>query len=156
MRVPAECSLNDVVRIDAGMSRYVQTPQPFMTCPMVVAQRIFETQVIHPAAARHFGQEVIAIEHLGTYNCRRQNGKADGPMSEHAFANAFDISAIHIAKVGRVEVEKYWSSKSAEATFLKEIHTGACRIFSVSLGPDFNAAHANHFHLDLGQGSTCR
>lgn len=33
--------------------------------------------------------------------------------------------------------------------FLHEAHTAACRIFATTLGPEANAAHRNHFHVDM-------
>ena len=33
--------------------------------------------------------------------------------------------------------------------FLREAHTAACRIFGTTLGPEANADHSNHFHLDM-------
>jgi hypothetical protein len=33
--------------------------------------------------------------------------------------------------------------------FLRDAHSGACKIFSTVLGPDANAAHKNHFHVDM-------
>jgi hypothetical protein len=38
---------------------------------------------------------------------------------------------------------------SAEGTFLRRLHRGACGIFSTVLGPEANEAHRDHFHLDL-------
>ena len=29
-------------------------------------------------------------------------------------------------------------------------------VFDVMLGPDFNKAHRDHFHLDMGRFRTCR
>ncbi len=40
-------------------------------------------------------------------------------------------------------------TKTAEMTFLEEIHNGACGLFTTVLGPAANAAHRNHFHFDL-------
>ncbi|MFN4225017.1 MAG: extensin family protein [Hyphomonas sp.] len=36
------------------------------------------------------------------------------------------------------------------------MHKGACRLFSVTLGPDYDAAHADHFHMDMGPQRACR
>jgi len=36
-----------------------------------------------------------------------------------------------------------------EAAFLRRLHAGACQRFTTVLGPDANAEHHNHFHLDL-------
>jgi hypothetical protein len=45
-----------------------------------------------------------------------------------------------------------------EAAFLRRLHKGACGTFGTVLGPDANAAHRNHFHLDLAarkHGALC-
>jgi len=36
-----------------------------------------------------------------------------------------------------------------EAQFVTFLHEDACRRFGTVLGPDANAAHKNHFHLDM-------
>ena len=36
----------------------------------------------------------------------------------------------------------------AEATFLREVRTGACDLFATVLSPDYNAAHRDHLHFD--------
>jgi hypothetical protein len=33
--------------------------------------------------------------------------------------------------------------------FLHEAHDAACRIFGTTLGPEANADHRNHFHVDM-------
>lgn len=43
--------------------------------------------------------------------------------------------------------------ETAELSFLKELHTGACGVFTTVLGPHANRAHHDHFHLDLKQRS---
>jgi hypothetical protein len=35
--------------------------------------------------------------------------------------------------------------------FLRAAHRAACRIFGTVLGPEANAAHKNHFHLDMAE-----
>ncbi|RUO98184.1 MAG: extensin family protein [Hyphomicrobium sp.] len=35
--------------------------------------------------------------------------------------------------------------------FLHEAHKAACRIFGTTLGPEANAAHRNHFHVDMAE-----
>jgi hypothetical protein len=47
-------------------------------------------------------------------------------------------------------------SKGAKGVFLREIRGRACDLFDVTLGPDYNADHANHFHLDVGGQRACR
>jgi hypothetical protein len=32
---------------------------------------------------------------------------------------------------------------------VRNVHDAACKIFGTALGPEANAAHKNHFHLDM-------
>ncbi len=44
------------------------------------------------------------------------------------------------------------------AEFLRAAHRSACRVFGTVLGPEANAAHRNHFHVDMAarkSGSYC-
>jgi hypothetical protein len=94
------------------------------------------------------GSELARIEHLGAFSCRRMYGGAEGPWSEHATANAIDIAAFVLADGRRISVLDDWERKDAEAAFLRKVRDGACGSFATVLSPDYNAAHANHFHLD--------
>jgi hypothetical protein len=38
-----------------------------------------------------------------------------------------------------------------QAQFLHEIHASACRLFGTTLGPEANADHRNHFHVDMAE-----
>jgi hypothetical protein len=109
---------------------------------------MWEWNVVAPAAQRHFGTRVTAIEHFGSYNCRRMYGRDAGAWSEHATANALDIAAFRLADGRRVSVVGDWEGTSQERAFLREIRDGACPLFATVLSPDYNAAHRDHFHLD--------
>ncbi len=39
---------------------------------------------------------------------------------------------------------------------LRDARRGACRFFDGVLGPDYNAAHRDHFHLETGGFGMCR
>jgi len=41
-----------------------------------------------------------------------------------------------------------WKGSQPNAAFLRDVRDGACRLFSTTLSPDYNAAHADHLHLD--------
>jgi len=41
----------------------------------------------------------------------------------------------------------------ARSLFLREIHASACRIFGTALGPEADAFHRNHFHVDMAARS---
>ena len=38
---------------------------------------------------------------------------------------------------------------------LKFAYEAGCKVFSNSLGPEYNALHKNHFHFDMGIGAGC-
>jgi hypothetical protein len=126
------------------------------TCPMLAALIVFERQVVQPAALRHFGMKVIRIGHLGSYSCRNIYGRETGRRSEHATANAIDIAAFTLTDGRVVSLARNWNRGGAGAAFLREVDDGACRLFNVVLGPDYNAAHRDHFHLDMGRFRVCR
>ena len=76
--------------------------------------------------------------------------------SQHALANAVDIGGFRLENGLEINVARDWKGDDREARFLRAVHERACRYFRVAIGPDFNAAHWNHFHYDRGVMKTCR
>lgn len=150
------CALRGVVRV--ARSDVAFSSGFIATCGLAAAWTLFEANALQPAAERHFGQRVARVQHLGTYACRNVYGRAEGRRSEHATANAIDIAAFVLADGTRIGVSDDWETKGdgRKAAFLREVRDGACRFFDVVLGPDYNEAHRNHFHLDRGAFRTCR
>lgn len=103
---------------------------------------------VQPAARSILGDRVVRLEHLGTYNCRRIGGGESGAWSEHATGNAIDISAFVLADGRRISVSRDWQDTTARGHFLRAARDSACGTFATVLSPDYNAAHADHFHLD--------
>jgi len=60
-----------------------------------------------------------------------------------------DVSADPKATPTIGNAERAGVEKSAEATFLRQLHKGACGVFGTVLGPEANEAHRDHFHFDL-------
>ena len=118
------------------------------SCPVAAALALWERDVIQPAAAEHFDAAVAAILHAGSYSCRRLYGRAEGGFSEHATANAFDVLGFTLADGRTVSVARDWRGDGPAARFLREARDGACGLFATVLSPDYNAAHADHLHLD--------
>lgn len=124
---------------------------PAMTCPVATALEIWRRKSVEPAAREILGTELIRMEHMGVYNCRRMRGAgSSGAWSQHATANAIDISAFVFADGNRITVLDGWEGTEDEARFLHQIRTDACKVYSTVLSPDYNAAHADHFHFDQG------
>ncbi len=129
---------------------------PVVTCPLAAAWVLFERHALQPAARARLETEVAAIRHLGTYNCRNVNHAATGRRSQHATANAIDIAGFLLRDGREVRLLRDWDGEDAEAAFLRDVQEGACRFFSAALGPRYNAAHRDHFHLDMGPWRSCR
>lgn len=132
---------------------------PQMTCPTLVGYELWLRQIVQPAARDLLGSEVVRIEHLGTYNCRRIGNGNQGRWSEHASGNAIDIAAFVLADGGKISVLEDWPGEGASARFLRQVRDGACDSFGTVLSPDYNAAHADHLHLDQADrmmSSYCR
>lgn len=103
---------------------------------------------LQPAAQSVFGSQVVALEHYGTNNCRRIGGGETGNWSEHATGNAIDIAGFILADGRTINVRRDWSGTGDAAAFLRLARDSACSEFSTVLSPEYNAAHADHFHLD--------
>jgi hypothetical protein len=132
--------------------------RPPTTCTLGVALTLWERDVLARAAEELFDSKIERIEHLGAYSCRRLYGRGSGPWSEHATGNAIDIAGFVLADGTRITVLRDWTEGGAKAEFLRRARDGACRSFSTVLSPDYNAAHADHFHFDMrrGWGGVCR
>jgi hypothetical protein len=107
------------------------------------------------AARQILGSPLARIETMGSYSCRNVAGSAR--RSAHASAEAIDVAAFVLADGRRISVLDDWrGGSSEEREFLKVVHTSACKRFGTVLGPDYNAAHRDHLHLEKGDGSFCR
>jgi len=129
-----------------------------LTCEMAAALTLWVEHEVQPLAREMFGQGVVRLGDMGTYDCRNIVGNPfwKGLRSQHAAANAIDISGFTFADGRSISVLRDWKGKGKEAEFLHEAHRRACRYFRVALSPNFNVAHANHFHFDRGLMWTCR
>lgn len=219
-------------------------PPATMRCSLAAALQAWFANVVQPEARAELGGPVIKIRQLASYDCRNRYGRRVGKISEHARADAIDISTFTTASGRRVAVLTAWpaagkagqggtaiasstaapsvsrppplptpnprwlaadtaqmrskpvkgmllqraeahglaaikakatplalsASKPAaspaalrpegkksvappapapQSVFIVKIHDGACRYFGTVLGPDANAAHSGHFHLDM-------
>jgi hypothetical protein len=122
-----------------------------MTCPLAANFAAWAQHAVRPAGKQYLGSDVVRIETFGTYSCRNVNGGRSGKLSEHAFGNAVDVSAFVLKDGRRVSVLNGWRGKSDEREFLRRLHQSACKRFGTVLGPDYNGAHANHFHFDMSK-----
>lgn len=155
------CVVRGAVRITGGAVTPLSPGGLVMQCPLAVRYVIWDRQVLQPAAEATFGSRVSRVENYGSYSCRRIYGStevSDRP-SEHARANALDVSAIRLEDGRTVSVSGDWDGQGRTgqdgARFLRRVRDGACRVFSTVLTPDYNAAHEDHLHLDGAPRGLC-
>jgi hypothetical protein len=109
------------------------------------------------AARQLLGVPLRSIETFGSYSCRNVAGT--NRRSAHSTASAVDVSAFVLADGRRITLVNGWNGGTAEEReFLRTVHRSACRRFGTVLGPEYNAAHRDHLHLEgVGGGSSyCR
>ena len=127
-------------------------------CPLAHALTLWAQGPLQRAARQYFGSKVVRIESMGAYSCRNIIGSVNSgtKRSEHATANAVDIGGFVLADGRRVSVQGGWNGASDEQNFLRTIRADACKRFQTVLSPDYNAAHFDHLHFDMGRGPFCR
>lgn len=107
------------------------------------------------AARVHLGAGLARIETFGSYSCRNVAGS--NRRSAHARAEAIDIAAFVLSDGRRVSVNDDWNGgTAAERAFLRVVRDSACKRFGTVLSPEYDAAHADHLHLEVGGRSFCR
>ena len=148
------CGWQDAVRVDDA--RFA--PAFTLTCGAALSLAMWERHALQPAALAHFGQPLARVDHFGSYACRNVRGAGgEGERrSQHARANAFDVAGFRLRNGRQITLVNHWEGEGPEAAFLREARDGACRFFKGTLGPDYNAAHRDHFHLDQGPYRICR
>lgn len=126
-----------------------------LSCPSVLALAMWQRHTLDAAAERHFGEPVRRLQHVGSYACRNLYSREGAARSRHATADALDVTGFELRSGRRIALPRDWDDDSAGA-FLRDAHAGACRWFDGVLGPAYNAAHRDHFHLETGGWRTCR
>lgn len=107
------------------------------------------------AAREILGSPVARIETLGSYSCRNVAGTER--RSAHARAEAIDVAGFVLADGRRVVLKRDWQGGDAPTReFLRVVHKSACKRFGTVLGPEYNAAHVDHFHLEGVGAKFCR
>ena len=149
------CVLTNVLSVRGGTTP-LRPAGPVMTCPVALSFAIWERHVLQPAAREILGAQVAAIEHYGTYACRRIYGQETGRVSQHATANALDVAGFRLGDGRRITVASDWGDETEEGRFLRRIRDGACGAYETVLGPEYNAAHRDHLHFDRGPYRVCR
>jgi hypothetical protein len=149
---PSECGAESPYEMSAaGGGRVSMKPAALLRCPMIPQIEKWVAEVVEPAARRYYGQPLAELTVAASYSCRPMNHVSGAQLSEHGYANAIDISKFIMANGEVITVKGGWYGNDRDRAFLRAVHDGACQDFTTVLGPEFNAAHKDHFHLDVAR-----
>ncbi len=128
------------------------------TCAIALRTAMWEKHSLQPAAAEILDTTVTGIDHIGSYNCRqiRTTSGSTGRMSTHATAEAIDIAGFRFSDGSQSKLINDWDTGTPHAKFLRAARDGACDWFQLTLSPDYNRLHADHFHLQSRGWGSCR
>ena len=149
-------------------------PPGTVDCTLARALSRWLDEIVQPKAKELFASHVTRLENASSYVCRNRYSSPNQPLSEHALANALDVSTFVLASGERINVLDSWQRakppvplpnpvrvastrglaeisllSNPKSEFLKHVHDDACGTFETVLGPEANEAHKNHFHFDM-------
>jgi hypothetical protein len=133
------------------------SPPAELTCDMAEALHGWVSSSAAPAARLYLKKKLVKINNASAYACRRRNNSKTGKLSEHAKANALDISTLGFEDGSTTSIKGDWSGLkqlvglSAQGKFLRQIRRDACIRFTTVLGPGSDAYHGDHFHIDVAR-----
>ena len=149
-----DCPLSDVVRV-RNFGPVTLSSSFIASCPLALSSALFIQQQARPLTKTMMGSELARVEHLGSFACRNIYHRPDARRSEHATADALDISGFHLADGQKVTVLPGWRNEKTQP-WLRALLSASCDYYGNGLGPEYNAAHANHFHLGMRGFGLCR
>ncbi|WP_395374047.1 extensin family protein [Marinicella sp. W31] len=153
-KAPSDCQLKNVLLVHHTT---LELPQAMIIhCPLLTSWLMFEQQQLQPLARKHLGSEVEKLRLYSSFSCRNVYGRESGKRSQHANAAALDIGGFTLTDGTQVSVLNHWSGNDAKSAFLKAVRDQACHYFGTVLGPEYNDAHHNHFHMDLSANNLCQ
>lgn len=148
--VGTKCELDEAVQLTHLASAKIKSEDT--RCNIAARLYMWERNVVQPVALRMFGEPVSEVTHFGSYSCRTIRGSSY--MSEHATGNAFDVSGFKLKSGKMISVLKDWNS-GPNSDFLHVVRDSLCDYFNLTLSPDYNADHKDHFHVDMGWVRGC-
>lgn len=112
-----QCGAPAAIKVTAlgGDPAVTIAPGATLTCPMTAALSRWVRETLQPAARHHLGTRIVSLRNAASYVCRRRYDDASKRLSEHALANALDISALETESGETVSVADHWLVPSVEA-----------------------------------------
>jgi hypothetical protein len=148
----ATCGTEQAIVLERRQASYRFNADLVASCQLAVGLVRWLKLADEEARAR-LGTGIARVDQGGTYSCRRM--ARFSLVSEHSYANAIDIRSFGLSDGRTLSVLRDYGKvgvwpRTQAADFMRTIlrrayHDG---IFSVALGPAFDALHRDHFHFD--------
>jgi hypothetical protein len=122
------------------------TPPATMTCALAAGLASWLKDKVQPEAQAQLGTQVVKLANASSYVCRNRYGGANTPLSEHALANALDVSEFVFASGVHITVLDGWprlanstpSSSASDAGEMAGGFTTASQIVTRSPEPNLD------------------
>ncbi|MGV6838779.1 MAG: extensin-like domain-containing protein [Planktomarina sp.] len=150
------CGLANGVEV-LSVSGVILSVPAKMDCQTAQTLASWTKQSVIPRVDRT-GGGIKSLTVVGHYSCRTRNNRPGAKVSEHGKGRAIDIAGFRLHDGSTISVLNDWG-KGKRGRILRNLHKDACGPFGTVLGPESDAAHADHFHLDTARyraGSYCR
>jgi hypothetical protein len=92
--------------------KVVIDPPATITCPLAAGLSAWLKNKVEPDAKAMLGTEVVKLTNASSYVCRNRYGGTDTPISEHALANALDVSTFVLASGDHLTVLDNWPQRA--------------------------------------------
>jgi hypothetical protein len=157
--VEGQCGLRSPLSLEAvsANGRNVPLNAPVTTdCGMATALPEWVSDVDSYLMA-HDNTRIATVVVGTNYACRNVDNAKTGNLSFHAFADALDVVGFVLEDGRTITVETGWNGNEEQGrSAIRFAHDAACTHFTTTLGPEANALHHDHLHIDLGcHGSRC-
>ncbi len=130
---------------------------PLIACATAETFADFLGEFMVPLAKGTYGQAISSIGTGPGLECRPRNNIEGAKLSAHGQGLAIDIAQFRLTDGQLYQIGSPRDAR--DRSFDGAVRAGACGYFHTSLGPGADAAHANHWHMDLeprGSNGTSR
>jgi len=148
-RFPPHCPIEDPVAVRTPLRE-----KRYMACRLALTFLNYYREDLRPLAREILGREILAVGDKGVRACRRISDSTT--PSQHTFANAIDIANFSFDDGLEINVEEHWNSGDERERFVRAAARAACDRFSMVISPDYNEAHKDHIHADMGKRVGCK
>lgn len=147
------CQVDMPVRLLAvptPLGRVLLPDKPTLNCRFARQFALWLSDAGAAVVAARMNTTLAKVSTGPGYECRGRNGDASAKLSEHAFGNAVDITTLATADGRTIRISDALVTTAPAFPLLRGLRTTACGYFTTVIGPGTNAAHASHFHFDMG------